>query len=1559
MLINNTNWYFRVKHLFKKKFLDWRRNEAAIIIQRNLAAKNRDNTSLANITMASLRSFRKLVNLVFLNITDKIFDEILEGRLSTHIHLLQHVINPAVEDAMETVVSDELEICMEWQVKEWIEEQLRLLEIANRRLAIERARLEEEMNMMREEEYSRQHVSQSPVLTKELLEKMEIDAAALQTAKLAIDTVINRIVAVEEERQKELALLNKGKEEAAPVIPPEVKQKQEFENLVHNFVHDVTKNTIRTVSEILASQSAVIDIDPVEPTLPAANEHDELVKDEADQGLEDLSFCMDEISNMHDENATNKLDEMSFDAAHASILESSAYGIPDDTTNGGDESSSVMEESEGDDVSLSEASSSVNPLAAASSAALSIKDTAQLYSEGKYHLAIESLNPSILGIEKKLARLKEMPELTPEEWTLQASKLSVVYSILGLLKARNLFALGAYEESRFLFEVITKIREETLGATHYLVGEIYFFRGEWYRSQAMYDESEKYLMKADRIFQQDINSSKAAANAPNNSTIILSGVNKLKENSIGSYTNSGEDDSKSMGSASNASNTLPSITVFKLYHRTLIAYSELLRQRGQYYKAYEILKKVQASLLFFKQFNLVSFEVKEEFLMSLIAMFIFRGKYNNAISLHQELLDKRRVHYGLRHPKVATSMSILGKLMLLKANYGEAANYIEESISIRYQFYANYGRGFDPETQTTITAQKCNHPAIAASHLLKAEGFVALGRYAEALIEANRALSLFTGVFRERATSGHPSIANCLYTIGCIYNHMGEPIFAKNALEDALIINKTVFSVEIHTKILDSLTQLALSLINRGIYTLANEILEYVVERRDMIMRIHGNEHAAPYDLHLSDILHGLSMAFINQVSTARDVLKSSIQSLHKIVGQQHPLVSRALTAFSEVCKIRGSYADARILGGMAYDIYTALHGEEHEFICTILRESADNIRIPGYYGESFNIINMSYGIAQRLFVGVNSPGNKLLEQNESAGVRENVNIGKILYVRAMVLRDSTPLYHTNNFRKNVYTYSAAGEFYQPDNFIEAERNLMHALNIFREKCGENSGMYAMALLQLSELYRLERNYEQAERFITTAVAATTADSNTVSANDSIASVYNFINAYTQSTRPQLNVQSVISPQSVLTLDILLCYASFLIDVRQYERAHTLMYNEMIPLTIELLGDGNATIYYLRALCELCQLFSNWDSEHTFTGSIQDTIANPSVYSNGSSRGDISSIMGDMLTEMKEVVQKLPAVQGFIVFWTTAGFSMDHVWVQRLQQIHFTFIDNCLFHSAHSVFTESIFTNGLFTRSLASQSQVTGTNSTNSHSFPPFGSPNGFSSNSSGGSGSLSGGLYQGSLSISETDPHYAPKLSMIEEGSYASTSFEDSLSRLSKSMTGSEERNTYDSQSYASQSIASQSNSIEADDRSVSSEYGSRSYISYISQYSNQSRSLQGGVYRQGSDLREGSVNSASYRSISSKADSVTPRDSPRSYVSGRSHMSNSLTPSKLSGGKNVEDATIESWASGYYSRENSYNNHYEHDRHRPHEDYDEASEISYDSYQKDLQELEEQDRD
>lgn len=98
-------------------------------------------------------------------------------------------------------------------------------------------------------------------------------------------------------------------------------------------------------------------------------------------------------------------------------------------------------------------------------------------------------------LENFLSILQKFPSSDPFH-----PDVARVQTTIKTIKARILFEQAQYADAKEVFDDALQHRIEVFGKAHYLCVELYYYIGEWHRSQAEYDNAEKYLNQVSNIF---------------------------------------------------------------------------------------------------------------------------------------------------------------------------------------------------------------------------------------------------------------------------------------------------------------------------------------------------------------------------------------------------------------------------------------------------------------------------------------------------------------------------------------------------------------------------------------------------------------------------------------------------------------------------------------------------------------------------------------------------------------------------------------------------------------------------------------------------------------------------------------------------------------------------------------------------------------------------------------------------------------------------------------------------------------------------------------------------
>ena len=302
------------------------------------------------------------------------------------------------------------------------------------------------------------------------------------------------------------------------------------------------------------------------------------------------------------------------------------------------------------------------------------------------------------------------------------------------------------------------------------------------------------------------------------------------------------------------------IVIAKLY----IKFSELLKNCGQYYKANESIKKTQLFVKSMKSKGFINAELDGDFIICLISLLNIKGKYSNCISLHQELLEKRRKYYSnlTNHPKLASSMTALGSLLLMKCDYGPACKLIEEGLAMRRELYP------------------VDHPSIAASLYLKALAFVSFGNYQDAAIEMANSLEIRLKKFG----NNHPSVAQSLTGMANIQTMLGYPEDALPNYFKALNIRKERYGIDFHRDIAESIFYLGINAEVRGSYLEAVNYLQNSLHLREALLPLYGPDVQYHLDVEVNKVYLARSYGMVSRIEESKDMIRNAVKMITKIL---------------------------------------------------------------------------------------------------------------------------------------------------------------------------------------------------------------------------------------------------------------------------------------------------------------------------------------------------------------------------------------------------------------------------------------------------------------------------------------------------------------------------------------------------------------------------------------------------------------------------------------------------------------------------------------------------
>ncbi|WP_234572574.1 serine/threonine-protein kinase [Rhodohalobacter sp. 614A] len=178
------------------------------------------------------------------------------------------------------------------------------------------------------------------------------------------------------------------------------------------------------------------------------------------------------------------------------------------------------------------------------------------------------------------------------------------------------------------------------------------------------------------------------------------------------------------------------------------------------------------------------------------------SELDKAEEVYREALQMRYDLVGEEHPSIAFSLAHLGNLLRVKKEYDEAEEMIRKSLELRIKL-------------------------LGEDHVVVGHSYRALGNLyfeKEEYDEAEKYFALALNTFRNLFPEGHTDNADALHLLGEVYLKMNDPSRAEPVFREAME-TRIKFFADGDTRTADSMIKLGVSLVDRGEYIEAKELL--------------------------------------------------------------------------------------------------------------------------------------------------------------------------------------------------------------------------------------------------------------------------------------------------------------------------------------------------------------------------------------------------------------------------------------------------------------------------------------------------------------------------------------------------------------------------------------------------------------------------------------------------------------------------------------------------------------------------------------------------------------
>ncbi len=344
------------------------------------------------------------------------------------------------------------------------------------------------------------------------------------------------------------------------------------------------------------------------------------------------------------------------------------------------------------------------------------------------------------------------------------------------------------------------------------------------------------------------------------------------------------------------------------------------------------------------------------------------GLYDQAVSLLQSALDKRKALYGEKHLEVARSLDRLGEVLKLKAEYDRALPMYREALSLRRQMLGNEHvdtarsvyeladllsrmgdfAAAEPLFREALALRRkltgTKSPEVAQSIEGLALNLFDQGKFEESVTLMREAVAMQ----RELHDGPHPDLAEALNNLGWMLGEMGQYQEAEQLYREALEMKRALLG-DTHPEIAIGLNNVAFVLYAQGKYDAAEALyLDALTMQRKLL----GVDHP--------DVALALNnLAFLahdkGDLNTAAKMSRDSLEMYRRTVGNEHPSVAQGMNTLAMWLIEDGDLASAEPLVRGALEMRRKLLGPEHADVASSMTLLAGLLVETGRYEEALD----------------------------------------------------------------------------------------------------------------------------------------------------------------------------------------------------------------------------------------------------------------------------------------------------------------------------------------------------------------------------------------------------------------------------------------------------------------------------------------------------------------------------------------------------------------------------------------------------------------------------
>jgi tetratricopeptide (TPR) repeat protein len=387
-----------------------------------------------------------------------------------------------------------------------------------------------------------------------------------------------------------------------------------------------------------------------------------------------------------------------------------------------------------------------------------------------------------------------------------------------------------------------------------------------------------------------------------------------------------------------------------------------------------------------------------------------KGEYGRALSMNREALALRREKLGDEHADTARSVYELAYVLGLMGEFAEAEPLFREALAVRRKLAGAQG------------AEIARSAEVAQSTEGLALNLFDQGKFEEAVSLMREAVAMQ----RKLHDGPHPRLADALNNLGWVLGEMGQYKEAEQLYQEALEMQRVLVG-DTHPFIAIGLNNVAFVHQKQGKYETAEALyLDAIAMQRKLL----GEDHP--------DVALALNnLAYVahdkGDLKKAARMSQESLEMYRRALGEEHPLVAQGMNSLAMWLIEDGDLVSAEPLVRQAVEMRKKLLGPDHSDVATSMTLLAGLLVDSGRYEEALAMATD----AKAIWIKALAPGHWRTASAESAEGAALAGLGRYDEAEKLMLasygvlheeKGAAHVYVVNSSRWLAKLYQATGQ---------------------------------------------------------------------------------------------------------------------------------------------------------------------------------------------------------------------------------------------------------------------------------------------------------------------------------------------------------------------------------------------------------------------------------------------------------------------------------------------------------------------------------------------------